>query len=221
MVSRTIVPMQTRSQPASLSRVTCALKSVSVGRDATEFQLHRLDLSHDTGVTILAEVGVLVHRPDHLLALHLGEILHAGSHLIIVRGELAVFVLVERFVHRSGTGQREHTGHTLLEHHRQHRIHLRGAAAAERQEDVVEVDQLVHGLDRLRDQILHVLDDEADLAAVDAALRVDLFERHADRVRGIAALHRRDAGQVGHHADDDLGVGYAARCGDGASDDGG
>ena len=31
IVSRTIVPMQTRSQPASLSRLTCALKSVAVG----------------------------------------------------------------------------------------------------------------------------------------------------------------------------------------------
>jgi hypothetical protein len=31
IVSRTIVPMQTRSQPASLIRLTCELKSVAVG----------------------------------------------------------------------------------------------------------------------------------------------------------------------------------------------
>jgi hypothetical protein len=156
------------------------LKSASVGRDATEFQLHRLDLSHDTGVTILAEVGVLVHRTDDLRAFNVGKILHAGAHLIIIGSELAIFVLVKRLVHRPCAGQRKHTRHTLLEHHRQDRIHLRGAAAAERKEDVVEVHQLIHGLDRFGDEILHVLHDEADLAAVDAASRVDLIERHAD-----------------------------------------
>lgn len=34
IVSRTIVPMQIRSHPASLSRVICALKSVVVGANA-------------------------------------------------------------------------------------------------------------------------------------------------------------------------------------------
>src|SRR4029077_7200681 len=89
------------------------------------------------------------------------------------------------------------------------------------EEDVVAVHQLVHGLHGLGNQILHVLDDEADLAAVDAAFFVDVVERHADRLGGIAALHGRDAGQVRHHADDDLGIGHATRRGGSPTDDGG
>ena len=52
IVSFTIVPMQTRSQPASWSLATCALKSVSVGLcagGAAQLQAHRLDLRHDAG----------------------------------------------------------------------------------------------------------------------------------------------------------------------------
>jgi len=63
IVSLTIVPMQTRSHPASLSRVTCALKSVSVGLDAAttpSFSFIASTWADDTGVTILAEVSVLV-----------------------------------------------------------------------------------------------------------------------------------------------------------------
>jgi len=175
-------------------------------RNGTQRQLHRIDLVHDAGVNVLAEVGVLIHRAEDLAAFRFGEILHARAHLIVVRGELAVFVRAQRQIHRPRAGQRKHTRHLLLDHHRQNRVHLWRATAADGEKDVVEIDQLVHRLHRLGDHVFHVLDDEADLAAVDAAFRVDVIERHADRIRGVGALHRRDAGQVGHHADDDLGI---------------
>jgi hypothetical protein len=65
-------------------------------------------------------------------------------------------------------------------------VHSRGAAAGDGEEDVVAVHQLVHCPHRFGNEIFHVLGDETDLAAVDAAGFVGLVERHADGVGGVA-----------------------------------
>ena len=196
VVSLTIVPTMIMSQPASRRRVICALKSVSVGRcagDSGKFHAHRLGLCDDTGIKILAEIGVLIHRAELLLAQPFGKILHRGAHLIVIGRELAEFIFTERLEHRACAGQRKNIRHLLLDHGRQHRVHVRRATATDRDEDVVAVDQLVHRLHRFRDQILVVLDNETDLPPGDAAACIDVVESQADRFGGVAALNRGDA----------------------------
>jgi hypothetical protein len=51
--------------------------------------------------------------------------------------------------------------------------------------------QLVHSLHGLGDEILHVFDDEADLAAVNAAFFVDVIERSCGSISRHCCLGRR------------------------------
>ena len=188
---------------------------VGIGRlvagGAAQLQAHRLHLRLRAGQHVAAVVGVLIHHADRLHALRRGEMLHPGAHLIVVRGELAELQPVERLVHRARAGGGEHVRHVLLDHRRHDGVVHRRAAVSHGEEDVVAVQQLVHRLHRLGDGVFHVLDDEADLAAVHAALGIRLIERHAHAVRVVDALHGGDAGQVGHAADDDLVVADPAR----------
>ena len=175
-----------------------------------DLQAESLRLSLRPGEHVAAEIGVLVHRADRLAALLLHEVLHPRAHLVIVRGELAEFELVERLVHRSCRGKWKHVGHVLLEHHWHHCVVHRRAAVDDGEKYVVPVHQLVHRLHCLGHLVLHVLDDVFDLAAVHTALGVGFVERHAHRVDVVYRLDRGYTGEVGHRADDNLGVGDAA-----------
>jgi hypothetical protein len=78
-------------------------------------------------------------------------------------------------------------------------------------EDVVAVDELVAGLHGLGHLVALVLDDQADLAAVDAAGVVDLVEPHLHRIGRRHPVGCGHARQVGGHPDHDLCLGHAAR----------
>ena len=84
---------------------------------------------------------------------------------------------------------------------------LRRAEVAGHHEDAVLVDQLLgreHGLARV---VGGVLDQQADLAAVDAALLVDLVDAHLHAGARLLAEARRRAGKVLDRADHDLVLG--------------
>ena len=96
-----------------------------------------------------------------------------------------------------------------------------GAERAEQQQNLVALDQLARLLDGLRRRIGVVIGDEIDLAAIDAALVVDLLEHRAHRLADHTIGRRRAA--IGHDvADLDLGVAGAGvvlllrQCGGGA-----
>ncbi len=97
------------------------------------------------------------------------EILYPGAHLIVVRRELPILIPIKRFIHRAGTGQREDVRHLLFNHRRQHCVVVRRAAIGESEKDIVMIEQLVHRLHGFRHDVLHVLDNQTHLAAMDAA----------------------------------------------------
>ena len=72
-------------------------------------------------------------------------------------------------------------------------IVCRRADGAERGEDLVLVDQLLRGEHRLLRVVAVILDHEPQLAAVDAALLVDLVDAHAHAVHAPAWRSRRSA----------------------------
>ena len=91
--------------------------------------------------------------------------------------------------------------------HRRHRV---GAEAGEGEEDLVLLDELFGQLQRLGGIVAVVIRNELDLAAVDAALGVDLVEIGRDHLADDAIGRGRAA--VGHGvADADLAVGWTSR----------
>ena len=208
-----MVPMTTRSQPAAFSLVTWALKSWSVGlwvTVSTHLQLELLGLHLHAVEHLLAEVGVLVHRAEGLLALLAHEVLDARAHLVHVAGRPVELQLVEGLVHRARGGEREEVRHPRVELVLEQRVVHRGAEARHHREDVVAVDQLGPRLHRAGHLVLGVLDHEPDLAALDAARLVDLVEAHLHRVRGGDPVGGGGAREVGVHAEHDLGLGDPA-----------
>ena len=129
-----------------------------------------------------AELVVLVHRADLLRALVLDELGQGGAHLVVVGRRERVLQAMERLVHLARRGDREEVDHVLLELHRHRRQVLRRADVPGHDEDLVLVDQLLRRQHRLLRVVGGVLDQELELAAVDAALLVDLVDaqHHAE-----------------------------------------
>ena len=175
----------------------------AVGRFARDLELHGLGLLAHAVPDLVTEVGVLVHGADFLLALLLDEVLHHRAHLVVVGGEGRELELVEGLGHRARRREREQVGHALLQLLAEHGVVLRRAESAHHGEDLVVVDELVGGLHGARGLVLVVLDDELDLAAVDALL-VGLVEAHAHAFGGADApgAHRPAQGRM--IADDDF-----------------
>ena len=146
-----------------------------------------------------------------LLALLGHEVVDAGAHLVDVGGRAVELQLVEGLVHRARRGEREQVRHVRLELVLEQRVVHRGAERRHHGEDVVAVDELGAGLHRARHLVLRVLDDQLDLAAVDAALLVDLVEAHLHRVRRRHAVGGGRPREVGVHAEHDLGLADPAR----------
>ncbi|OIQ63358.1 hypothetical protein GALL_551010 [mine drainage metagenome] len=164
----------------------------------------------DTGQHILAEIGILIGHAERFQAFDFVEILHGGSHLIVVRCELTEFQPVIGLIHGSGGCQGEHVRHVLFELRRHVGIVHRRAAVVDRGENIVVVQQLVHGLNRTRHLVLVVLHDIFNFSSINAALGVGFVERHPNRVAVVDALNGGDTGQVGDGADHDFSVGDAA-----------
>jgi hypothetical protein len=159
----------------------------------------------------LAEVGILVHHADGLLALGLDEVADAGAHLVDVGSRAVEFQPFVGLVHRARGRQWEQVGHAGGELVLEAGVVHRRAERRHKGEHLVAVDQLVAGLHRLGHLIALVLDDHADLAAVDAAGLVDLVEAHFHAVRRGDAVGGGDARQIGVHAEQHFGRRHAAR----------
>ena len=85
-----------------------------------------------------------------------------------------------------------------------------GAARdAKQREHIVDIDQFLQRLHGLRRHVLVVLDDDLDLAPVDAAGSIDLIGSQAYAQRDGVAELPGGAGVGLDAADDDLAVGYA------------
>ena len=130
---------------------------------------------------------------------------------------------MQRFRHRTRAREREDVGNARLELAGHDGVVHRRPEGAHHGEDPVAVDQLVGRLDRAGHLVLIVLDDEADLAAVDAAFLVHGIEDHSRRVDAADTDGRGRTGQVGVGAEHDLpgrfrglGIGAPASRQDGA-----
>jgi hypothetical protein len=118
------------------------------------------------------------HLLGALVLDHLGQ---HHAHLVVVRHRERVLQLVVRLVHLARRGHRHEVDDVLLELHR-HRRQVRARAdVRHHHEDLVLVDQLLRRQHRTLGVVGRVFDDQLDLAAVDAALLVDLVhaQHHA------------------------------------------
>ena len=128
-------------------------------------------------LTFLSDVG----RVDPALRLVVGLIAHRPREVL-------------RVVPLGGAGGHEELRHLLLVQVLLDGGVGRGAERLEDEGDLVLLDELAHHLDRLGRAIGVVVADEVDLAAVDAALVVDLLEVRGDGLadrpvgRGVAAV---------------------------------
>ena len=108
--------------------------------------------------------------------------------------------------------------HAELLDERQRGLPLRRARQRRQRQHLVDGHQLAHALNRSRNDVAVVFGNQAHLAAVDAALRVDLGHRDLDADVVGHAQQRRGAGERKDVANDDLGIGHALllrRCGHG------
>jgi len=151
-----------------------------------------------------AEFVVLVDGADLLRVLLLGQLRQPGAHLVVVGHRERVLQPVERLVHLARRGHRQEVDDVLLELDRHRRVVLRGADVAGDDEDLVLVDQLLRGQHRAPRVVAVVLGDQLELAAVDAALLVDLVDAQQHALpHGLAEGGHR-ARQVLDRADQDL-----------------
>jgi hypothetical protein len=111
---------------------------------------------------------------------------------------------VERLVHLARGGEGQKLIDVLLELHRHGRIVLRRADVAGHDEDLVLVHQLLGGQHGLLRVIARVFDQQLDLAAVDAALLVDLVHPQLHAVARLLAVAGQRAGQILDRADTDF-----------------
>jgi hypothetical protein len=160
---------------------------------------------------LLAEIGVLVHDADGLLALLLHEVVGGRADLVDVGRRAVELQPVERLEHRARCREREQVGHVGGELVLEAGVVHRRAQRRHEREHVVAVDQLVAGLHRLRHLVALILDDQADPAPVEAAGLVDVLEPHLHAVRRGDAVRGGDAGEIGVHAERDLGLRHPAR----------
>ena len=104
-----------------------------------------------------------------------------------------------------GRRQREQLQHAGIEQNVLRGEHRRRAHRADHGEDLVALDHLLRGQHRPLRIVAVVLQDQLDLAAVDAAGGVDLLHRHLHAVGNRNAPDLDRAGQILMGADDDLG----------------
>ena len=171
-----------------------------------------------------ALLGLLAESVEHALEVVLAEVvvLHQDGHLGLgprgqdVLGEGAAFELVGglpahgpgevlRIAPARGTRGDEQLGHLALVHVAMHGLVVRGAQRAEHQQHAVALDQLARLLHALGGVVGVVGGEVGDLAAVDAALGIDLGE--VGRMGLAYGSVGRHGTRVGHEvADADLGV---------------
>ena len=156
-----------------------------------------------------AELVVLVDGADLLGALVLDHLGQGDAHLVVVGGGERVLQPVERLVHLARRGDREEVDHVLFELHRHRGVVLRRADVADHGEDLVLVDQLLRRQHGLLGVVAGVLDDQPELAAVDAALLVDLVHPQQHAVAHLLAEAGQRTGQVLDRAEHDLVLAHA------------
>ena len=158
---------------------------------------------------VLTVIVVLVEDPDLGVRLLLQNVLGVDLRFALVVGLPAHRPgKVLRIVPLGGTGGDEQLRHLLAVEVFLNRRVRRGAERIEDDQDFVAFDQLARLLDRLRRAVGVVIADEIDLAAVDAALGIDLLEVRVLGLCDHAICRRRSA--VGHDiADLDFSVGGA------------
>jgi hypothetical protein len=133
------------------------------------------------------------------------------AHLVVVARAAGELELVHRLGHLARRGHREEVDHVLLELHRHRRVVRRRADVGHHREDLVLVDELLrrqHGLLRV---VGRVLDQQPDLAAVDAALLVELVHAQQHALAHLLAEARDRARQVLDRAEHDLVLADALR----------
>ena len=94
----------------------------------------------------------------------------------------------------------------------------RGDDAADDDRDLLELNELVGGVDRQRALALRIARVGDELAAMRAAGVVEIAERHFDRFGAGLAIFAGRAGQLHHDADGDRAIGGARRRGEGESE---
>ena len=128
-----------------------------------------------------AEVVILVHGADLLDILFFHHGRHGTAHLVKVSGSVGVLQAVKRLVHFTRSGDGEEVDHVLLKLDGHGRQVLRGTNVTHHHENLVLVDQLLRGQRGFFRVVGRVFHNELDLAAVDAALLIELVhgEHHA------------------------------------------
>jgi hypothetical protein len=162
-----------------------------------------------TAQHLQAELVVLVDRAQLLGALLLGQLRQRDAHLVVVGGGERELHAVVGLIHLARRGHREEVGHVLLELDRHRRVVLRRADVAHHDEDLVLVHQLLRRQHRALGVVAGVLDQQLDLAAVHAALLVELIDAQVHAQADLLAVAGQRAGQVLDGADDDLVLGDA------------
>ena len=104
-----------------------------------------------------------------------------------------------------GRGQREQLQHAGVEQDVLRRKHGRRSHRADHGEDLVALDHLLRRQHRALRIVAVVLEDQLELAAVDAAGRVDFLDRHFHAVGDRHAPDLDRTGQILMGADHDLG----------------
>jgi hypothetical protein len=168
IVSRMIVPIATKSQPAAFMR------------------------------------ALLLHQPRQ-----------RHAHLVEVAGAARELELVEGLVHLAGRRHRVEVDDVLLELHR-HRGGVGGGAdVRDHREDLVLVHELLRRQHRLLRVVARVLEQQLDLAAVHAALLVELVGAQHHAEADLLAEAGDRAGEILDRAEHDLVLADALRLGEG------
>ncbi len=158
---------------------------------------------------VLAVVVVLVEDGDLRVRLFLQEILRIDARLgLVARLPADGPREVLRVVEFRGAGDHEQLRHLLLGQIPLDRRVDGGTGRSEHRQHLVAFDQLADLLDGLGRAARVIVGDEIDLAAVDAALGIDLLEVGDHRLGNIAGRGIRAAVRA-HVADLDFGIACA------------
>ena len=134
-----------------------------------------------------SELVVLVQGADFLDSFFFHQFGCCLADLIEVGDREGIFELVQRFVHFTRRGQGKEIDDILLELNRHRRQIVRGPDVADHHENLVLIDQFLRPQEGLLGVVARVLDDDLELAAVDAALLIDFVDPQHHAQSGLLA----------------------------------
>ena len=159
-----------------------------------------------------AKVVILVNSADPFCIFFFDQFGQGSADLVVVSDGKRVLEPVKRLVHVARRRDGQEVDDVLLKLHRHGGVVLRGAHMAGHDENLVLVHQLLRAQHGLLGVIPRVFQQQLELAAMHAALLIELVNAQLHAVACLLAKRRQRPRHVLNGANQDFGFGHTLIC---------